>query len=100
MLGLVTASVEITVGLTYRSNTNQMVGRATLVLEIDLTLFSESVELDSGEWILAGEEDGGGGGGGAPPPGDRALPPGDEGRAAMLEEWRRYRSAFAEEPVS
>ena len=34
---------------------NAMIGRATLVLEIDLLLFSESVELDTGPWVIAGE---------------------------------------------
>jgi hypothetical protein len=56
VLGLVSASVELLVALQYESEGNRMVGRATLVLEIDLTLYSDSVELDSGEWVLSGED--------------------------------------------
>jgi hypothetical protein len=52
VLGLVSVSVELTVGLTYRDGA--LLGRATLVLEIDVTLFSKKVELDSGVWRLAG----------------------------------------------
>jgi hypothetical protein len=87
ILGLVTASVELTVGLQYRSATNQMVGRAKLVLEIDLTLISESVELDTGDWVIAG-----GSGGptlaGAPRGGEVPI-------EAAREDWSRYREAFA-----
>ncbi|MEI8407492.1 MULTISPECIES: hypothetical protein [unclassified Kribbella] len=54
ILGLVSVSIELCVTLSYRSETNALVGRATLVVEIDLFLWSDSVELDSGDWILAG----------------------------------------------
>ncbi len=47
-------SVELCIALAYQPATNALVGRATLVLEIDLTLWSDSVELDSGAWVLAG----------------------------------------------
>ena len=92
VLGLITASVELTVTLTYRDSTNQMVGRATLVLEVDLTLFSESVELDTGDWVLVGGESVSRDIHGRPTFG--ALP-----GVEVPEEWRRYRSAFAPEPV-
>ncbi|MEV7099722.1 hypothetical protein AB0M80_43590 [Amycolatopsis sp. NPDC051045] len=58
VLGLVSVSIELVVTLTYEDtedHPNSMVGRATLVLEIDLLLFSDSVELDSGPWVLAGD---------------------------------------------
>ena len=62
VLGLVSVSIELVVTLSYRSG-NRLVGRATLVVEIDLTLYSDKVEIDSGEWVLAGSSDS-----------DRALP--------------------------
>ncbi|MFI9047295.1 hypothetical protein [Streptomyces sp. NPDC053427] len=86
VLGLVSVSIELCITLAYQSATKALVGRATLVIEIDLTLWSDSVELDSGTWVLAG-------GGGA----DRALPAArdtDEG----LARWRAYQAAFV--PVS
>lgn len=117
ILGLVSVSVELCLTLSYEDlgESSRLVGRATLVLEIDLTLFSESVELDSGEWELIG-------GGvprpvgppppGPPPPGGgiqpSPAPPDVEVFAAhprmdttdhVLEQWRRYRSAFAEGSV-
>gem|GEM_PF-2078001 len=54
VLGLVTVTVELVLSLGYQSNGNRLVGRATLVIELDLTLYSDSVELDSGEWEIAG----------------------------------------------
>lgn len=66
VLGLVSVSVELVVTLTYESETNALVGRATLVLEIDLLLFSDSVELDTGPWVLAGDPP-------APPSGDQPV---------------------------
>jgi hypothetical protein len=92
VLGLIEVSIEVTVELTYDDSSNEMSGRATLVLEIDLTFISESVEIDTGRWVIAGGE------GGADRRADRAVPGGDR-RGAMLDEWHRYRSAFADEPV-
>lgn len=54
VLALVSVSVELRIALTYDSDGNRLVGRATLVLELDLTLWSDSVEIDSGEWVLMG----------------------------------------------
>jgi hypothetical protein len=92
IFGLITVSVELTVTLGYRSDTNEMIGRAILVLEVDLTLFSESVELDTGDWVLVG-------GGGAERMADgrpafAGLPGG-----GVPADWLRYRSAFAEGSV-
>jgi len=56
ILGLVTVSVELLLTLGYQSKGNRLVGRATLVIEIDLTIYSDSVEIDSGEWVLAGDD--------------------------------------------
>ena len=54
VLGLISISIELVVELAYDSDSNALVGRATLVLQIDLTLWSDSVELDTGPWVLAG----------------------------------------------
>jgi hypothetical protein len=54
VLGLVSVSIELIIALSYRSATNALVGRATLVIVIDLTLWSDSMEIDSGEWYFAG----------------------------------------------
>ncbi|MBV9832280.1 MAG: hypothetical protein JOZ82_11865, partial [Marmoricola sp.] len=61
LLGLVSVSIELLVELSYDSGSKQLAGRATLVIEVDLTFWSDSVELDSGTWVLAG-----GSGAGAP----------------------------------
>lgn len=45
VLGLVSVSVELFMGLTYETGPERLEGVATLVVKIDLTLFSESVEL-------------------------------------------------------
>lgn len=107
VLGLVSVSIELVVSLAYDFGRKLLAGRATLVLEIDLTFWSDSIEIDSGEWVLQGgdetvrtirvrDADG-------RPFGDRILeddelvfagldaPPTDEELAA----WRDYRSAFA-----
>jgi hypothetical protein len=54
ILGLVSVSVELCVQLSYRSETNALVGRATLEIDVDLTLWSTSVELDTGDWVIPG----------------------------------------------
>ena len=90
VLSLVSVSINLLVVMSYRAP-NRLVGRATLIVEIDVTLFSDRVEIDSGEWVLAGDEEPATGPGVAPEPGlfiaERAGDP--------LEEWRRYREAFA-----
>lgn len=98
ILGLVSVSVELCIQLSYRSQTNALVGRATMVVDIDLTLWSESVELDTGEWVLAGSSTQAAGAFAVPhaasprafPPPRRPLSP-EEG----LAQWKAYRSAFA-----
>jgi hypothetical protein len=86
VLGLISVSIELCLSLTYRSQRNALVGRATLVIEIDLTLWSASVELDSGEWVLAG--------------GERrslVLAAANTARDDPLSLWRTYRASFAPE---
>jgi hypothetical protein len=96
VLGLVSVSIELVISLGYDSDTKTLAGRATLVLEIDLTLWSDTVEIDSGLWVLEG--------GGTPARERLAGPdllddeifalvdaqPTDEEIAA----WRGYRSRF------
>lgn len=84
ILGLVSVSIELLVTLTYQDG-NRLVGRATIVVDIDVTLFSRSVEIDSGEWVLAGSDR-------PRVDRDRALPLAPED---ALGAWTRYREAFA-----
>ncbi|MFC8381096.1 hypothetical protein [Nocardia sp. NPDC057272] len=80
VLGLLSVSVELCLSLTYRPERNALVGRATLVIEVDLTLWSDSVELDSGEWVLAG---------------GAARRPALRDRDTAMAQWLEYRAAFA-----
>jgi hypothetical protein len=84
VLGLVSVSVELLVQLSYDPQRNRLIGHASIVVEVDLTLFSESVTLDSGEWTLAGSDSSF-----LREPVDRALV---EGRG--LAAWQRYQEAF------
>jgi hypothetical protein len=90
VLGLVSVSVELRVELAYvdDNNQNRLVGRAKLVIEVDVLVFSDSVELDSGEWILAGHEG---------PRIAHAAPFLDTHDALDhgLDLWKDYRKAFA-----
>jgi hypothetical protein len=61
-----------------------MLGRATLVIDIDLLIYSDSVELDSGEWVLIG--------GSAPAMAQFALIEQEPPMAV----WRHYRERFRE----
>ena len=89
ILGLVSVSIELRVALRYDQLRNTLVGRASMVLEIDLTLFSHTVTLDTGPVAL----------------GDDLLPvelvlgarTADGGRDddADLAAWRAYREVFA-----
>ena len=82
VLGLVSVSVELVVALRYESEPEpRLFGQATLVIEVDLTLFSDTVELDSGEWELVG----GGARDDAPVP---AIGAGED------DSWAEYRRAF------
>jgi len=56
LLGVVSVSIELKLVLAYDDDdgANRLFGRATLVIDIDLLFFSETLELDSGEWVLAG----------------------------------------------
>jgi hypothetical protein len=56
VLGLVSVSIEIIIELSYQPNTNALVGRAKIVVVVDLTLWSDSMEIDSGEWRFLGSQ--------------------------------------------
>ena len=81
IFGLVTVSIELRVELIYDSVANQLAGRATLVIEVDLTLYSDSVEFDSGLWVFAG-------GSSPTPPPDLAAPAAQQG-------WADHQGAYA-----
>lgn len=85
VLGLISVSIELCLSMTYHAQRKALVGRATLVIEIDLTLWSDSVELDSGEWVLAGGS------------GPQMHPLDAVGAFDALAQWREYRAAFADE---
>lgn len=105
ILGLVSISIELLLALSYDGDLNQLAGRATLVVELDLTLYSTSVELDSGPWVISG----------GPADRDRAIGAradavvrADDGKAGatpdaaerarartVAQDWLAYRKAFA-----
>ncbi|MQA80411.1 MAG: hypothetical protein GEV10_18345 [Streptosporangiales bacterium] len=86
LLGLVSVVVELRLELTYDPEDNAMWGRATLVVELDLTLTSFDVELDSGMWVFAG---------GSSPDDHQAL--GDRGGH---EAFAQYHSSVAREELA
>jgi hypothetical protein len=86
LLGLVTVAVELRVSLTYLDDPPRLFGRATVVIELDLTLYSETVTVDSGTFELIG--------GSAPARGLRGLTAAERDEAGF-EMWQRYRKAFA-----
>jgi hypothetical protein len=96
VLGLVSVSVELRVDLTYQEvrdpaghvSGESLSGRATLVIEVDVTFWSGSIELDSGEYTFAGPDPGGG----PPSVSTSGSPP-------TLPDWQDYRNAFAPEPT-
>jgi hypothetical protein len=87
VLGLVSVSVELVVTLTYQSEENRLFGRASLVIEVDLTLYSDSLEIDSGPYVLVG--------GNEPVPVERILPADAAGVRADLKLWEDYQRGFA-----
>ncbi|WP_159039128.1 hypothetical protein [Streptomyces sp. JHA19] len=87
LLGLVTVSIELRVSLIFRDYpTPRLLGRATLVIELDLTLYSGSVTIDSGTFELVGGR------------AERAPETPELARdrsAAAFAAWEQYRKAFA-----
>lgn len=83
MLGLISASITLELSLTYDFPTGKMIGRASVVVEVEVLFFSASVEI-SVERRLAGSK-------GDPVLAD-IMPPDPAGHS---EAWSTYCSAFA-----
>ena len=82
MLGLVSVTVELRVELTY--DAPRLTGRATAVIEIDVTFWSGSIELDSGEYTFIGGKQPAA----IPPSSSISVPP------PTLPDWQKYRDSF------
>jgi hypothetical protein len=83
VLGLISASITLELSLTYHFETGKLIGRASLVVEVEVLFFSASVEI-SVERKLAGSK-------GDPTMRD-VMPPGADG---MNADWAAYCGAFA-----
>ena len=83
VLGLISASITLELSLTYDFDTGKMVGRASVVVEIDILFFSASVEV-SCERQLAGSK--------GDPVLREIMPPDTQGHS---DAWSAYCSAFA-----
>jgi hypothetical protein len=83
VLGLISASITLELSLTYDFDTGKMVGRASVVVEIDILFFSASVEV-SCERQLAGSK--------GDPVLAQIMPPDKKGHS---DAWSTYCSAFA-----
>ena len=80
ILDVVTVSVEVSIDLTYGDR--KLTGRATLVIDVDISIWSDSVELDTGTWVITGGD-------------DKTTPAALADGADALAAWRKYREAFA-----
>ena len=83
VLGLISASITLELSLTYHFETGKLIGRASLVVEIEILFFSASVEI-SVERKLAGSK--------GDPTMYQVMPPDDDG---MNADWAEYCGAFA-----
>ena len=87
VLGLISASITLELSLAYQFDTGKLIGRASLVVEIEVLFFSASVEI-SVERRLAGSK--------GDPTMYQVMPP-DAG--GMNADWALYCDAFAPLPV-
>lgn len=83
VLGLVSASITLELALTYHFQTGKLIGRASLVVEVEVLFFSASVEITV-ERKLAGSK--------GDPTMYQIMPPDDDD---MNADWARYCDAFA-----
>lgn len=86
VLGLISASITLELSLTYHFETGKLIGRASLVVEVEVLFFSTSVEITV-ERKLAGSK--------GDPTLFQILPPDDDGANA---DWALYCDAFAPVP--
>jgi hypothetical protein len=87
VLGLVSASITLELSLVYQFETGKLIGRASLVVEVEVLFFSASVEI-SVERRLAGSK--------GDPTLHQVMPPDDDGTNV---DWARYCEAFAPVPA-
>jgi hypothetical protein len=87
VLGLISASITLELSLTYHFETGKLIGRASLVVEVEVLFFSASVEITV-ERKLAGSK--------GDPVFRDVLPPAPDGTNA---DWSRYCEAFAPIPA-
>jgi hypothetical protein len=87
VLGLISASITLELSLTYHFETGKLIGRASLVVEVEVLFFSASVEI-SVERKLAGSK--------GDPTMFQVMPPDGGG---MNADWAEYCGAFAPLPV-
>ncbi|MDQ2783311.1 hypothetical protein [Lapillicoccus sp.] len=87
VLGLISASITLELSLTYQFDTGKLIGRASLVIEVEVLFFSASVEV-SCERRLAGSK--------GDPTMIQIMPPAPDGTNA---DWTEYCDAFAPLPA-
>lgn len=87
VLGLVSASITLELSLIYHFETGKLIGRASLVVEVEVLFFSASVEI-SVERRLAGSK--------GDPTMYQVMPPDADG---MNADWTEYCGAFAPVPA-
>ncbi|MFC3687210.1 hypothetical protein [Aquipuribacter hungaricus] len=88
VLGLVSASITLELSLTYQFQTGKLVGRASLVVEVEVLFFSASVEITV-ERKLAGST--------GDPTMAQVMPPDDDD--GLNADWVAYCDAFAPVPA-
>lgn len=87
VLGLISASITLELSLIYHFETGKLIGRASLVVEVEVLFFSASVEI-SVERKLAGSK--------GDPTMYQVMPPDADG---MNADWAEYCGAFAPVPA-
>src|SRR5262249_5550378 len=87
VLGLISASITLELSLTYHFETGKLVGRASLVVEIDILFFSASVEISVRRQLAGSKGD---------PTMYEIMPPDGTG---MNADWAEYCGAFAPVPA-
>ncbi|MEW9873097.1 hypothetical protein [Arthrobacter sp. HS15c] len=87
VLGLISASITLELSLVYHFETGKLIGRASLVVEVEVLFFSASVEI-SVERKLAGSK--------GDPTMYQVMPPDADG---MNADWAEYCGAFAPVPA-